>query len=155
MKAIVCQTYGPPSALTYTDITLPKVGEKQVRIQVKACSLNFPDTLIIQGLYQFKPELPFTPGSDIAGVVLEVGEKVKHLKVGDEVFGFTMIGGFAEEAVVDAKTVFPKPSSLSYPIAASFLLAYGTSYHALVDRAKLKVRYQMSLSTVLLLEQIA
>jgi len=138
MKAIVCEKYGPPSDLVLREIELPEVGEKQVRIQVKACSLNFPDTLIIQGLYQFKPELPFTPGSDISGIVLEVGAGVNHLKPGDEVFGFTMTGGFAEEAIVDAKTIFPKPPNMSFEIAASFLLAYGTSYHALVDRAKLK-----------------
>jgi len=138
MKAIVCEKYGPPSELRYKEVQLPEVGEKQVRIQIKACSLNFPDTLIIQGLYQFKPELPFTPGSDISGIILEIGSKVKHLNVGDEVFGFTMTGGFAEEAIVDAKTIFPKPANMSFPIAASFLLAYGTSYHALVDRAKLK-----------------
>lgn len=138
MKAIVCKEFGPPSALVYEDIQLPEVGEKQIRLKVKACSLNFPDTLIIQGLYQFKPELPFVPGSDIAGVVLEVGEKVKHLKEGDEVFGFAMTGGFAEEAVVDAKSFFPKSPEMSFPIAASFLLAYGTSYHALVDRGQLK-----------------
>lgn len=138
MKAIVCEKYGPPSDLTLKDIQLGDLGEKQIRMQVKACSLNFPDTLIIQGLYQFKPDLPFTPGSDIAGVVLEIGSGVKHLKVGDEVFGFTLTGGFAEEAIVDAKTIFPKPPNMSFPIAASFLLAYGTSYHAIVDRARLK-----------------
>lgn len=138
MKAIVCEKYGPPSDLILKDVVLPDVEENQVRIQIKACSLNFPDTLIIQGLYQFKPELPFTPGSDISGIVLEVGSAVNHLKVGDEVFGFTMVGGFAEEAVVDAKNIFPKPPNMSFTIAASFLLAYGTSYHAIIDRAKLK-----------------
>ncbi len=138
MKAIVCEKYGSPSDLVLKNVELPPIGEKQVRIQIKACSLNFPDTLIIQGLYQFKPELPFTPGSDISGIVLETGTGVKHLKVGDEVFGFTMTGGFAEEAIVDAKTIFPKPPNMSFVVAASFLLAYGTSYHALLDRAKLK-----------------
>ena len=137
MKAIVCKKYGPPSDLEFTDVSLPPVGEKQVRIKIKACSLNFPDTLIIRGLYQFKPELPFTPGSDIAGIVLEKGSKVRHLNVGDEVFGFTLTGGFAEEANIDAKTIFPKPPNMPFHIAASFLLAYGTSYHALIDRAKL------------------
>ena len=137
MKAIQCQKYGPPSDLVYTDITLNELAEKEVLISVKACSLNFPDTLIIQGKYQFKPDLPFTPGSDIAGVIKAVGAKVKHLKVGDEVFGFTMTGGFAEEVIVPAKTVFPKPPNMEFPTAASFLLAYGTSYHALKDRAQL------------------
>lgn len=138
MKAIVCEKYGSPSSLLFKEVQLPEVGSKQVKIKVKACSVNFPDTLIIQGLYQFKPELPFTPGSDIAGVILEVGSGVKHLKPGDEVFGFTMTGGFAEEAIVEAKTIFPKPPQMSFEVAASFLLAYGTSYHALVDRAQVK-----------------
>tara|TARA_R110002012_G_scaffold320402_2_gene543960 strand:- start:68738 stop:69013 length:276 start_codon:yes stop_codon:yes gene_type:complete len=88
MKAIRCKTYGPPSSLTLEEIDDLQAGPKQVVVQVRACGLNFPDTLIIQGLYQFKPELPFTPGSDIAGVVKEVGEGVTHIKVGDEVFGF-------------------------------------------------------------------
>ncbi|MGK0317015.1 MAG: NADPH2:quinone reductase [Saprospiraceae bacterium] len=138
MKAIQCQKHGPPSELVYTDVKLKEPSEKEVLISVKACSLNFPDTLIIQGKYQFKPDLPFTPGSDIAGIVKAVGQKVKHLKVGDEVFGFTMTGGFAEEVIVPAKTVFPKPPNMEFPTAASFLLAYGTSYHALKDRAKLQ-----------------
>lgn len=138
MKAIQCQKHGPPTDLVYTDVMLDPIKEKEVLISVKACSLNFPDTLIIQGKYQFKPDLPFTPGSDISGVVKEVGSAVKHLKVGDEVFGFTMTGGFAEEVIVPAKTVFPKPLNMDFPTSASFLLAYGTSYHALKDRAKLK-----------------
>jgi NADPH2:quinone reductase len=106
-------------------------------VAVKACGINFPDTLIIQGLYQFKPELPFTPGSDIAGIVKEVGAEVKHLKVGDEVFGFVQNGGFAEEVVVPANTCFLKSKKMDFPIAASFMVAFGTSYHALKDRAKL------------------
>ncbi|MEM9546708.1 MAG: NADPH:quinone oxidoreductase family protein [Bacteroidota bacterium] len=138
MRAIVCEKYGLPSDLKLKDVELPAVGEKEVRVRIKACSLNFPDTLIIQGLYQFKPELPFTPGSDIAGIVLEVGSGVRHLKVGDEVFGFTDIGGYAEEAVVNAKTIFPKPPNMSFSVSASFMVAYGTSYHALIDRAELK-----------------
>jgi NADPH2:quinone reductase len=137
MKAIQCQKHGPPSDLVYTDVILNEPSEKEVLISVKACSLNFPDTLIIQGKYQFKPDLPFTPGSDIAGIVKEVGAKVKHLKAGDEVFGFTMTGGFAEEVIVPANTIFPKPPKMGFPTAASFLLAYGTSYHALKDRAQL------------------
>ncbi len=138
MKAIQCQKYGPPSDLVYTDVELPSPSEKEVKISIKACSLNFPDTLIIQGKYQFKPDLPFTPGSDIAGVIKEVGSGVKHFKAGDEVFGITNTGGFAEEVIISANRVFPKPPNMDYPTAASFLLAYGTSYHALKDRAKLK-----------------
>ena len=138
MKAILCKAYGLPSSLVLEEIESPKPKEKEVLVSLKACGVNFPDTLIIQGLYQFKPPLPFTPGSDIAGIVKEVGSEVKHLKVGDEVFGFVPYGGFAEEVIVPSNACFPKPPSMDFPTAASFLLAYGTSYHALKDRAQLK-----------------
>ena len=138
MKAIVCEKFGPPASLAYKEIPTPTPKEKEVVVQVKACSLNFPDTLIIQGKYQFKPTLPFTPGSDIAGEVSAVGKEVKNLKVGDEVIGFVPHGGFAEYVVAPAKNIFTKPPQMDAPIAASFLMAYGTSYHALKDRAKLK-----------------
>lgn len=138
MKAIVCEAYGPPSTLVYRDVDDPVPGDRQVLIEVAACGVNFPDTLIIQGLYQFKPTPPFSPGSDIAGTVMSVGSKVKHLKPGDEVVAMTAYGGFAEKAVVDANLVFPKPPGMSMTHAASFLMAYGTSYYALTRRAKLK-----------------
>lgn len=137
MKAIRCKEFGPPSSLVLEEMPGLKPGAKEVVVEVKACGINFPDTLIIQGLYQFKPELPFTPGSDIAGIVKEVGDEVKHLKVGEEVFGFVFNGGFAEEVVVPANTCFRKSIKMNFPIAASFMVAYGTSYHALKDRAKL------------------
>ncbi len=138
MKAIVCKAYGLPSSLILEEIESPKPKEKGVLVTLKACGVNFPDTLIIQGLYQFKPELPFTPGSDIAGIVKEVGSEVKHLKVGDEVFGFVAHGGFAEEVIVPSNACFPKPPNMDFPTAASFMMAYGTSYHALKDRAQIK-----------------
>ncbi|WP_281991130.1 NADPH:quinone oxidoreductase family protein [Aquimarina aggregata] len=138
MKAIVCKEFGPPSTLVLEEIESSKPKDNEVVVQVKACGVNFPDTLIIQGLYQFKPQLPFTPGSDIAGVVKEVGEKVNHVKPGDEVFGFVMHGGYAQEVVVPGNACFQKPSMMQFPIAASFMMAYGTSYHALKDRAKLQ-----------------
>lgn len=138
MKAIICKEYGPPSKLVLEDVPSPQPGKKEVLVQIKACSVNFPDTLIIQGLYQFKPPMPFTPGSDISGVVKAVGEGVKHVKPGDEVFGLVPHGGFAEEVLVPANSCFPKPPMMSHEVAASFMMAYGTSYHALKDRAKLK-----------------
>lgn len=138
MKAIVCKEFGPPSSLHLEDLPSPKPKAKEVLVTVKACGINFPDTLIIQGLYQFKPELPFTPGSDIAGVVKEVGEGVKHVKAGDEVFGFVLNGGMAEEVIVPANACFAKPPGMDFPVAASFMMAYGTSYHALKDRGQLK-----------------
>lgn len=137
MKAIRCNAYGPPSSLVLEEVANLKPKAKEVLLEVKACGLNFPDTLIIQGLYQFKPELPFTPGSDVAGIVKEIGEDVKHLKVGQEVFGFVPYGALAEEVAVPANACFPKPPQMDFPTAASFLMAYGTSYHALKDRAVL------------------
>ena len=138
MKAIVCKTYGPPSSLTLKELPDPAPGPKEVLVEVKAAAINFPDTLIIQGKYQFKPEMPFVPGSDIAGVVKAVGEGVKHVKVGEAVLGMVMTGGFAEQAVVPAKMCFPQPPGMPPAVAASFMMAYGTSHHALKDRAKLK-----------------
>jgi len=138
MKAIVCKEFGLPNTLLLEDTESPRPKEKEVLVSVKACGVNFPDTLIIQGLYQFKPELPFTPGSDIAGVVKEVGAGVTHVKPGDEVFGFVMHGGYAEEVIVTSNACFPKPPNMKFPIAASFMMAYGTSYHALKDRGRIK-----------------
>jgi NADPH2:quinone reductase len=137
MKAIVCNKFGTPETLQYQEIETPSPKEAEVLITVKACSVNFPDTLIIQGKYQFRPEFPFSPGSDVAGVIVKVGENVKHFKVGDEVVGFIPFGGFAEKAIVKAKDCFPKPKGMSMVNASAFLLAYGTSYHALKDRANL------------------
>lgn len=138
MKAIRCNSYGPPSKLTLEEVEDLEVGPKQVLVEVKACGLNFPDTLIIQGLYQFRPELPFTPGSDLAGIVKKIGEGVNHVKVGQEVFGFVPNGALAEEVLVPATACFPKPPQMDFETAASFLMAYGTSYHALKDRGQLK-----------------
>ncbi|WP_271783587.1 NADPH:quinone oxidoreductase family protein [Aquimarina algiphila] len=138
MKAIVCKQFGPPSALVFEELDDLAPKENEVIVQVKACGVNFPDTLIIQGLYQFKPELPFTPGSDIAGIVKEVGTNITHVKLGDEVFGFVMHGGYAEEVAVPGNACFKKPPMMDFPIAASFMMAYGTSYHALKDRADLQ-----------------
>ena len=138
MKAIRCKSYGAPANLVFEETDNLEVGPKQVLVSMKACGLNFPDTLIIQGLYQFKPELPFTPGSDVAGVVKAVGDGVKHVSIGQEVFGFVPYGGLAEEVLVPANACFPKPHQMDFETAASFLMAYGTSFHALKDRAKLK-----------------
>ena len=138
MKAIVCSKFGTPDTLKYQEIKIPNPKEGEILITVKACSVNFPDTLIIQGKYQFKPEFPFSPGSDVAGIIEKVGENVKHFKVGDAVVGFIPFGGFAEKAIVKAIDCFPKPRGMSMVNASAFLLAYGTSYHALKDRANLQ-----------------
>lgn len=138
MRALLCKELGHPSKMVLEDVPSPVPGKKEVLVSIKACSVNFPDTLMVQGLYQFKPEPPFSPGSDVAGVVKAVGEGVKHVKPGDDVFGLVPYGGFAEEVLVPANSVFPKPPMMDYKVAASFMMAYGTSYHALKDRAKLK-----------------
>ena len=138
MKAIVCKEYGPPSSLVLEEVPDLVPGPNEILVAVKAASVNFPDTLIIRGLYQFKPELPFTPGSDIAGVVKAVGEGINHVKPGEEVLGMVMTGAFAEQVIVPAKMCFPQPPGMPPKIAASFMMAYGTSYHALKDRAKLQ-----------------
>lgn len=138
MKAIRCKAYGPPSSLILEEMESLHPKANEVVVQVKACGINYPDTLIIQGLYQFKPELPFTPGSDFAGVIKSVGSGVKHLAIGDAIFGFVTFGALAEEVVVPANACFQKPGKMDFSIAASFMIAYGTSYHALKDRAKLQ-----------------
>lgn len=138
MKAVLCKQHGLPDTLVLEDVPSPEPGPKQVVITVKACGVNFPDTLIIQNKYQFKPDLPFSPGGEIAGVVKAVGEGVSHLKPGDTVIALTGWGGFAEEVLTEAAKVFPVPPMFEFKVAATFAYAYGTSYHALKDRAQLK-----------------
>ncbi|MBK8326935.1 MAG: NADPH:quinone oxidoreductase family protein [Moraxellaceae bacterium] len=138
MKAVLCKQHGLPNTLVLEDIASPKAGAKQVVITVKACGVNFPDTLIIQNKYQFKPELPFSPGGEVAGIIKEVGEGVKHLNVGDTVIAMTGWGGFAEEVLTDASRVFPVPPVFDFKTAATFAYVFGTSYHALKDRAQFK-----------------
>ena len=138
MKAVLCKAFGPPESLVIEDVESPKPGKGEVVISVNACGLNFPDTLIIEGKYQFKPEMPFSPGSEVSGVIKEIGEGVNHLKVGDHVMAGTSWGGFAEEVKSMASNVFPMPKGMDFIVGASSMMIYGTSYHALVDRAKLK-----------------
>lgn len=140
MRAVVCKEYGPPESLVMEEFEPLKAGKGQVVISVKACGVNFPDVLIIQGKYQFKPPMPFSPGSEIAGVVKEVGEGVdpQRVKVGERVIVFTSWGGFAEEVVVDANRLIPMPDNMDFASASAFVLTYGTAYHALKDRAQLQ-----------------
>ncbi len=138
MKAVLCKEYGPPESLVIEDIEPLQAGKGQVVVSVKACGVNFPDTLIIQGKYQFRPPLPFSPGNEIAGIVKEVGEGVSHVNVGDRVIAFVGWGGFAEEIVTDAAKLIPMPDGMDFPTAAAFTLTYGTSHYALRDRAELK-----------------
>jgi NADPH:quinone reductase len=138
MKAVLCKEYGLPNSLVLAEVEPLRPGKGQVVISVKACGVNFPDTLIIQGKYQLKPDMPFTPGSEIAGIVKEVGEGVEHVQVGEHVIAFTGMGGFAEEVVADAAKLIKMPSGMDFATAAAFTLVYGTSHHALKDRAQLK-----------------
>ncbi|MFL5666066.1 MAG: NADPH:quinone oxidoreductase family protein [Ktedonobacteraceae bacterium] len=138
MKAVLCKEYGLPDSLVLAEVEPLRPGKDQVVISVKACGVNFPDTLIIQGKYQLKPDMPFTPGSEIAGIVKEVGEGVEHVQVGEHVIAFTGMGGFAEEVAADAAKLIKMPSGMDFATAAAFTLVYGTSHHALKDRAQLK-----------------
>jgi len=138
MKAVLCKKYGPPDELVVEQVPSLQAGRGQVVVSVKAAGVNFPDTLIIEGKYQFKPEPPFSPGGEVAGVVKEIGEGVSGVKPGDRVIASSTWGGFAEEIAVDADRVVPMPDAMDYVPASAFILTYGTSYHALKDRAQLR-----------------
>src|SRR4051812_37091370 len=138
MKAVLCKQYGPPESLVVEDLPSPKPGPGEVLVSVKAASVNFPDFLIIQNKYQFKPPLPFSPGSELAGVVKEVGSGVSGFKPGDKVIAFTTYGAFAEEVKTQAGRLLPLPEGMDFASGAAFLLTYGTSDHALRDRGALK-----------------
>ena len=138
MKAVVCEKYGPPDSLVVKDLPSPRPGKGEVVISVKAASVNFPDVLIIENKYQFKPPLPFSPGSELSGVVKEVGEGVSGWQAGDRVMAFTTYGAFAEEVKVEATRLARLPAKMSFEEAAAFVLTYGTSEHALRDRGALK-----------------
>jgi NADPH:quinone reductase len=137
MKALLCTEIGPIDALAVHDLPSPRPGAGEVVVDVKASALNFPDALMVQGLYQHKPPLPFAPGMEIAGVVKEVGPGVTALAPGDRVMGFPGFGGFAEEALSAADRLTRLPAALSFETAAAFGIAYGTSLHALQDCAQL------------------
>lgn len=137
MRAIRCNQYGPPDTLTLEDLPDLVPGPGQVVIDVKAAAVNFPDVLIIENKYQVKPQLPFTPGAEVAGIVRAVGAGVKFAP-GARVVAYVGNGGFAEQAIADASACVPLPDAADFATAAAFTLAYGTSHHAVVDRAQLK-----------------
>ena len=138
MKAVLCKRFGSPESLVVEDISSPKVDNAHVIVSVKACGVNFPDTLIIQGKYQYQPDLPFSPGAEIAGVVKEVGSDVSGIVVGDRVFAFIRSGGFSEEVSVPADKIFHMPEKMDFKTASAFIMTYGTSYYALKHRAQLE-----------------
>lgn len=138
MKAIVCKTWGLPETLSLEDLPDLSAAPGELVVDVQAAGVNFPDVLIIQNKYQVKPALPFSPGAEFAGVVRAVGSGVTQYKPGDKVLAFTGHGAFAQQIIVSAEAVMPMPADMSFDIAAAITLTYGTSHHAVVDRAQLK-----------------
>jgi NADPH2:quinone reductase len=138
MKALLCKEYGPPESLVVEDVPAPALGDGEVRIGVRAAGLNYPDNLMITGKYQVQPPLPFSPGFELAGEILEVSDGVTHLKPGQRVAATSMGGAMAEEICVPATNAVPIPDNMDFSSAAGFVITYGTSYHALKQRALLK-----------------
>jgi NADPH2:quinone reductase len=138
MKALLCKSFGPPESLVVDDVPDLVPAENEVVVNVHAAGVNFPDTLIIQNKYQFKPDLPFSAGGECSGIVAAVGDKVKTVKPGDKVIAFTGWGAFAQQVRADARALMPMPPEVDFITGASFVMTYATSYHALKDRAALK-----------------
>lgn len=138
MKAVLCKEFGPASSLVLEETADPVAKPNEVVLDIHAAGVNFPDTLIIEGKYQIKPPFPFSPGGEAAGVIASVGDKVSHLKPGDRVMGLTGYGSFAEKIAVDASRILPIPKNMDFVTAAGFSMTYGTSMHALKQRAELK-----------------
>lgn len=138
MRAILCKEYGPANRLVIEDIPSPEVKGRGVKVRVRVAGLNFPDTLIIEGKYQLKPTMPFSPGGEMSGEVIEIGDKVRNFKPGDRVAGLTGYGAFAEEVIVPEQNILPIPESMSDEKAAAFSMVYGTSYYALKQRANIQ-----------------
>ena len=138
MKAIRSHEVGGPETLKLDEIDVPTPGKGEVLVAVKACAINYPDTLIIRDLYQFKPPRPFSPGGELAGVVEAVGEGVENFKVGDRVLAGIGNGGLAEKVIVSAGRMFPIPDGVPFEKAASLLMTYGTTIHGLKDRGHIK-----------------
>ncbi|MCY4070455.1 MAG: NADPH:quinone oxidoreductase family protein [Chloroflexi bacterium] len=138
MKAVLCKSFGAPNQLTVEDVPSPPVKGGEVKIRVRACGVNFPDALMIQGLYQLKPPFPFSPGLEVAGDIIEVGQGVDAERVGQRIMATMMFGGFAEEVVVPQSSALPMPDNMSYERGAGFPLVYGTAHVALSHRARLQ-----------------
>ena len=138
MKAVLAKTFGPPEQLVLEELPARQAGPGEVVIAVKACGVNFFDALIVQGKYQTRPPLPFSPGGEVSGVVTEVGEGVKGLETGMRVLAFVGHGGYADEVVTGAANVIALPAQMDFVAAAAFPITYATSYHALKDRGQLR-----------------
>lgn len=138
MKALRTHAVGGPETLSLDEVETPQPGPGQVRIKVKACAVNFPDVLMIQDLYQFKPQRPYSPGGELSGIVDAVGEGVTQWQAGDRVIAMMGNGGMAEEVLAPAEKLFPLPDGVSFETGASLLMTYGTNMHGLLDRGHLK-----------------
>ncbi|MGJ3230610.1 MAG: NADPH:quinone oxidoreductase family protein [Oceanicaulis sp.] len=138
MRALVCKDFAPYDQLQVEDVPEPDLGEGMVMIDVKAAGVNFPDILLVEGKYQMKPPTPFVPGMEAAGVVSKLGEKVQGVSEGQRVIVATMLGAFAEKVPAHFTQIVPMPDAMSFEQGAALTTIYGTSYHALKDRAKLK-----------------
>lgn len=138
MQAMLCKAFGPAETLVLEEVANPEAKKTEVVLDVHAAGVNFPDTLIIEGKYQFKPPFPFSPGGEAAGVVTAVGEKITHVKPGDRVMALTGWGSFAEQVAVSGFNVMQIPKSMDFTTAAAFGMTYGTSMHALKQRANLQ-----------------
>ena len=138
MKAVLCKAFGPAETLVLEEVANLEPKKTEVVLDVHAAGVNFPDSLIIEGKYQFKPPFPFSPGGEAAGVISAVGEKVSQFKVGDRVMALTGWGSFAEQVAVPAYNVLPMPAGMDFTTAAAFSMTYGTSMHALKQRGNLQ-----------------
>ncbi|MGX1198785.1 NADPH2:quinone reductase [Parvibaculum sp. MBR-TMA-1.3b-4.2] len=138
MKAMIARELGGPEVLKAEEIASPEPGPGQILVRVRACGVNFADSLVLKGKYQVQPDLPFSPGAEVAGTVLKLGEGVSGLKVGQRVAGMCGNGGYAEEALMPASGVVPLPVEMPDEVAAAFPIAYGTSHLALKHRGRLK-----------------
>ncbi|MDE1948205.1 MAG: NADPH:quinone oxidoreductase family protein, partial [Burkholderiales bacterium] len=138
MRALLCRRFGPPATLAVEEIAPPRPGPGEVLVTVKAAGVNYPDALIIENKYQIKATPPFSPGGEFAGIVAEIGAGVTRFTPGQSVIGFAGWGGFAEQALVREERLVAMPEGMPYEIAGSFLMTYGTCWHALADRGALR-----------------
>ncbi len=137
MKALLCRELGPIEKLVVADVDAPRAAHGQVIVEMRAAGVNFPDLLVVQGLYQMKPPLPFAPGGELAGVIAEIGEGVSSWSVGQRVMAFAGAGAFAERVAVFPTQLEPMPDDMPFEIGGSLLMTYATAHHALVDRGRL------------------
>lgn len=138
MQALVCKSYGDVNNLLLDDVPIPKPQKGEVLVKINACGINFPDLLIVKGMYQFKPKLPFSPGAEISGVVVETGDEVYKIKTGDHVAGGIGWGGMAEYVICKEKLLTKHENTVACEVLAASMVTYGTAYHALIDRAEIR-----------------